>query len=127
MTKATPLQILLIEDNPADAELITYELRRAEVDHESRTVATKKDFLGELRKKPPDAIISDFSMPQFNALDALHALKSQRVEVPFIVVTGSQSEEVAVACIKEGADDYILKPFSPRELLARVHRLLQKT
>ncbi|HEX7862581.1 MAG TPA: response regulator [Verrucomicrobiae bacterium] len=125
MTKPTPLQILLIEDNPADAELITYELRRAEVDHESRTVATKKDFLGELRKKSPDAIISDFSMPQFNALDALHALKAQRVEVPFILVTGSQSEEVAVACIKEGADDYILKSSLkrlPTALLSSVQR-----
>jgi two-component system, cell cycle sensor histidine kinase and response regulator CckA len=120
-----PLKILLVEDNPADAELITYELKRAEVDHESHCVATKKDFLAELRKTAPDAIISDFSMPQFNALDALHALKAHRVEVPFILVTGSQSEEVAVECIKEGADDYILKSSLkrlPTALLASVQR-----
>lgn len=123
--KPTPLRILLIEDNPADAELITYELRRAEVEHESHCVATKKEFLAELRKSPPDAIISDFSMPQFNALDALHALKAHRVEVPFILVTGSQSEEVAVECIKEGADDYILKSSLkrlPTALLSTVQR-----
>ncbi|HVK57138.1 MAG TPA: PAS domain S-box protein, partial [Candidatus Kapabacteria bacterium] len=120
-----PLKILLVEDNPADAELITYELKRAGVDHESHCVATKKDFLTELRKAAPDAIISDFSMPQFNALDALHALKAHRVEVPFILVTGSQSEEVAVECIKEGADDYILKSSLkrlPTALLASVQR-----
>ena len=123
--KNGPLRILLVEDNPADAELITYELRRAEVDHESHCVATKKDFLAQIRKSPPDAIISDFSMPQFNALDALHALKVHRVEVPFILVTGSQSEEVAVACIKEGADDYILKSSLkrlPTALLSSVQR-----
>jgi two-component system, cell cycle sensor histidine kinase and response regulator CckA len=123
--KPSPLRILLIEDNPADAELITYELKRAEVDHESNIVATKKAFLAELRKSPPDAIISDFSMPQFNALDALHALHAHRVEVPFILVTGSQSEEVAVECIKEGADDYILKSSLkrlPTALLASVQR-----
>ena len=123
--KPGPLRILLIEDNPADAELINYELKRAEVEHESHTVATKKAFLAELRKSPPDAIISDFSMPQFNALDALHALKAHRVEVPFILVTGSQSEETAVECIKEGADDYILKSSLkrlPTALLASVQR-----
>lgn len=103
------LKVLLIEDNPADAELIRYELERAGLDLETRCVATKKEFLAELRKDPPDAIISDYSMPQFNALDALHALKAHKVELPFILVTGAMSEEVAVECIKEGADDYILK------------------
>ena len=104
-----PLRVLLIEDIAADADLITYELRKANIGFESRCVATRRAFLAELKESPPDAIISDFSMPQFNALDALQALRSERVEVPFILVTGSQSEEVAVECIKEGADDYILK------------------
>lgn len=123
--KNAPLQVLLIEDNPADAELITYELKRAGIDFEAHCVATKKEFLAELRKDPPDAIISDFSMPQFNALDALHALKAHNVELPFILVTGSQSEEVAVECIKEGADDYILKSSLkrlPTALLSSVQR-----
>ena len=107
--KNAPLRILLIEDNPADADLITYELRKGGIEHSAYCVAAKKDFLRQLRQEPPDAIISDFSMPQFNALDALHLLQAHRVEVPFILVTGSQSEEVAVECIKQGADDYILK------------------
>lgn len=104
-----PLRLLLIEDIAADADLITYELRKANIGFESRCVATKRAFLSELKLSPPDAIIADFSMPAFNALDALQALRTERVEVPFILVTGSQSEEVAVECIKEGADDYILK------------------
>ena len=123
--KAPLLRILLIEDNPADAELIRYELQRGGVEHESRCVATKRAFVAELGRKPPDAVISDFTMPQFNALDALHALKEHHVDVPFILVTGSQSEEVAVACIKEGADDYILKSSLkrlPTALLSSVQR-----
>jgi two-component system cell cycle sensor histidine kinase/response regulator CckA len=123
--KDDALRILLIEDNPADADLITYELRQAGVQHESRCVAGRKEFLRELRNEPPDAIISDYSMPQFDALDALHLLRTHRVDVPFILVTGSQSEEVAVECIKEGADDYILKSSLkrlPTALLSSVQR-----
>jgi two-component system, cell cycle sensor histidine kinase and response regulator CckA len=118
------LHILLVEDNPADAELITYELKRANISHEARCVAGKEEFLNELGKNLPDAIISDFSMPQFNALDALNELKRREINVPFILVTGSQSEEVAVECIKEGADDYILKASLkrlPSALLSIVH------
>ncbi len=119
------LRILLIEDNPADAELIQYELQRGGVEHEAQCVATKASFLAALRKGSPDAIISDYSMPQFNAIDALHILKAHRVDVPFILVTGTQSEEVAVECLKEGADDYILKSSLkrlPTALLASVQR-----
>lgn len=122
---ANPLKILLIEDVAADAELINYELRKASIPFKSRCVASKKALLTELRKHLPDAIISDFSMPQFNALDALHLLKGHRVDVPFILVTGSQSEEVAVECIKEGADDYILKSSLkrlPSALLSSISR-----
>lgn len=103
------LQLLVIEDNPSDAELITYELKRAQVEHEAACVATREAYLAELARKPLDAIISDFSMPEFNALDALAILKAGTIDIPFILVTGSQSEEVAVECIKKGADDYILK------------------
>jgi PAS domain S-box-containing protein len=123
--KEQSLQVLLVEDNPADAELIAYELQRAGMDLTTRCVATKKDFLKELRTNPPDAIISDYSMPQFNAIDALHALKAHKVELPFILVTGALSEEVAVECIKEGADDYILKSSLkrlPTALLSSVQR-----
>ncbi|MDX1950534.1 MAG: PAS domain S-box protein [Verrucomicrobiota bacterium] len=104
-----PLRILLVEDVEADAELIRYELKKAEIHFSAKCVDSKRAFLRALREETPDLIISDYSLPQFNALDALHLLKSHRVSVPFILVTGSQSEEVAAECIKEGADDYILK------------------
>src|SRR5258708_4734568 len=119
------LNILLVEDMASDAELIRHELRKGGVEFAARCVQSKKAFLKELRESAPDVIISDFSMPQFNALDALHLLKSHAVDIPFILVTGSQSEETAVQCIQEGADDYILKssltrlPTSLRTVLTR--------
>jgi PAS domain S-box-containing protein len=101
--------LLLIEDVQADAELIKYELKKSGMRFQARCAADKASFLKELQISTPDAIISDFSMPQFSALDALQFLMARGFDIPFILVTGSQSEEVAVECIKKGADDYILK------------------
>jgi len=103
------IRILIVEDMPADAELIEHELRRGGIAFDAKRVENKRAFMKELRENTPDLIISDFNLPQFNALDALHALKAHGAEIPFVLVTGAQSEEVAVECIKEGADDYILK------------------
>ena len=114
------LQLLILEDVAADAELIEIELRKAKLNYEAVCVTTEKDFIGELDRHVPDGILSDFSMPQFDALAALEILRERKMAVPFVLVTGSQSEEVAVKCIKKGADDYILK-----ESLRRLPSALQ--
>lgn len=103
------LRILLLEDVSDDAELIMRELRKASLSFSFRRVYTTQDYLRELAEFAPHIIISDFTLGEFNALDALALLQEHRPDLPFILVTGSQSEAVAVACIKEGADDYILK------------------
>jgi PAS domain S-box-containing protein len=103
------LRILLVEDVSADAELIIRELRKANLAFVSRCVEKRDDFVSALKEFAPHLILSDFSLGQFDALEALRILKEEKSDLPFILVTGSQSEEVAVACIKEGADDYILK------------------
>jgi PAS domain S-box-containing protein len=103
------LRILLLEDVADDAELIKRELRKGEMDFLSRRVYTRDDFMRGLDEFKPDIIISDFTLGEFNALDALTVLQRRASDLPFVLVTGSQSEEVAVACIREGADDYILK------------------
>ncbi len=103
------LRILLLEDVADDAELIKRELRKGNIAFSSRRVYTSKDYLRELIDFAPHIVVSDFTLGEFNALDALALLQKHRPDLPFILVTGSQSEEVAVACIKEGADDYILK------------------
>ncbi|MEO6181593.1 MAG: response regulator [Verrucomicrobiota bacterium] len=106
---APSIRILLLEDVATDAELIERELKKADLLFTSRCVQTRKDFLAALQEFSPDAILADFTMPQFNALEALQLLQEQPRDVPFILVTGTQSEEVAVECMKLGADDYILK------------------
>jgi PAS domain S-box-containing protein len=103
------LRILLLEDVEDDAELIKRELRKGNLSFSSRRVYTSKDYLRELAEFTPHVVISDFTLGEFNALDALTLLQKHAPQLPFILVTGSQSEEVAVACIKQGADDYILK------------------
>ncbi len=103
------LHVLVLEDVEPDAELMQRELKKAQIPFVAQRVENREDFLQSLREFKPDVILSDFSMPQFTALEALRLLHASNIDLPFILVTGSQSEEVAVECMKEGVDDYILK------------------
>lgn len=103
------IKILLLEDNDADAGLIQHVLRRGKMYCEFKVVADKESFINVLGQFSPDVILSDNSMPQFNAQDALAIIKQRNVQSVFIIVTGTMSEEFAVNMIKSGADDYILK------------------
>jgi two-component system sensor histidine kinase UhpB len=103
------LDIIIIEDVARDAEAIEQELREARLPFTARRVESRPDFLAELDRHAPDIILSDFTLPEFNAIGALRLLKEKRLDIPFILITGNRSEEVAVECIHEGADDYILK------------------
>src|SRR5437868_4854684 len=119
------LDILIIEDVVEDAELIEDELRRAGVAFRSRRVETRPMFLAELERGRPDIILSDFTLPEFDAFEALRCLRRLHLEIPLILVTGTRSEEVAVECIREGADDYILK-VSLRRLPTSIASALKK-
>jgi PAS domain S-box-containing protein len=105
---ARPLRVLFVEDAPSDTELALLELRRAGYTPEWERVETEKSFLEKL-DDDVDIILSDFSMPQFDGMRALRLLKKRGVEIPFILVSGTMGEETAVAAIKEGASDYLLK------------------
>ncbi len=107
MTKQ--LKILHIEDNPADAGLIARELKQSGIDFTVKVVETKNDYSSALKNYNPDIILSDHSLPQFDSIEALSIYNENNFEIPFILITGSVSEEFAIRCIKEGADDYILK------------------
>ncbi|HEV2827914.1 MAG TPA: response regulator [Pyrinomonadaceae bacterium] len=102
-------KILMLEDLVADSMLIERELRQASIKFVSKRVENKEAFLKALVTFQPDIILSDYSLPQFSGLDALRLLKEARPDLPFILITGSLTEEVAVECMKEGAHDYILK------------------
>ncbi|HTR81118.1 MAG TPA: histidine kinase [Bacteroidota bacterium] len=104
-----PLLILLIEDVESDAQLIELELVHARIHCSVKHLQTKEEFIHEISTSTVHAILADFHLPHFSALEALHIVKERSLDIPFILVTGSQSEEIAVDCIKQGADDYILK------------------
>jgi PAS domain S-box-containing protein len=103
-----PLRVLILEDRPSDAELVVDELRQAGFEPEWRRVDTEADYLAHL-DPPPDIIIADYSLPQWDAPHALRALQERGLDVPFIMVSGTVGEDVAVECIKQGAADYLLK------------------
>jgi PAS domain S-box-containing protein len=116
----------MLEDLAADAHLIERELRKASIDFVSRRVETKEAFLDALIEFQPDIVLSDYNLPQFSGLEALRLLKQNGHSAPFILITGSLTEEVAVECMKEGAHDYILKT-SLKRLPSAVLNALQKT
>jgi len=103
------LKILILEDRLEDVELIGRTLKKEAIDFISKIVDSKDDFEQALSEFQPEVILSDHALPQFNSLDALLMVKNKNIKVPFILVTGTVSEEFAVNCLKHGADDYILK------------------
>ena len=119
------LNILMLEDIPIDAELIERELQNANILYNSRRVASKNKFLKELELSSPDLVLADYSLPQFSGLEALKIVREKKKRIPFILVTGMKNEEIAVECLKEGADDYILKS-SLRRLPGAIQNALEK-
>src|ERR1700722_12559347 len=103
-----PLKILMLEDNATDADLIKRQLRRDKLEFETECVSTKEQYIKAIDGFNPDVILSDNSLPGFDSYRALEIAQEKKPGTPFIVVTGSMSEEYAVACMKYGADDYIL-------------------
>src|ERR1700731_1988954 len=103
------LKILHIEDVPSDAELVERILKRSGIVYEKLIVDNKKEYIDALSQFHPDIILSDHSLPNFNSLEALNILKQTRMDIPFILITATVSEEFAVNVMKEGASDYILK------------------
>ncbi len=103
-----PLKILIVEDNPADAELLVRALRRSDFDPDWKRVDTEADFLSSLRPDL-DIVVSDYEMPQFTGLWALQLVKLHCPEIPFIIVSGTIGEETAVAAMRNGAMDYLMK------------------
>ena len=118
-------RILILEDAVTDAELVERELRKADIAFTSQRVETKEGFSQALVEFEPDIILSDYSLPQFSGLEALRLLKESDINVPFILITGSLTEEIAVLCMKEGADDYLLKA-SLKRLPSAVLNALKK-
>ena len=102
------VRVLLVEDSDEDAELITRELRRG-FDIELERVQTAEAMAAALDRKTWDIIISDYSMPRFSGPEAFGVLQSKRLDVPFIIASGTIGEDVAVSAMRLGVRDYLLK------------------
>ena len=119
------LNLLILEDNPDDAQLLAHELRRGGFDFVWELVDTEEAFLAKL-KPGLDLILSDYDMPQFSGLRALELLRQHpALDIPFIIVSGTIGEEMAVKAMQQGAADYLLKDRTAR-LVPAVHHALQE-
>ena len=105
---ATRLKVLFLEDNPLDVDLAIVALRQAGIDCAYDRVDTRQEFIDSLDDSL-DIILADYTLPQYNALEAMSDLKERGLDIPVVIITGTISEEVAVECIKQGAADYLLK------------------
>ncbi|MBI5032638.1 MAG: GAF domain-containing protein [Chloroflexi bacterium] len=119
-----PLHILILEDSSTDAELMAHELDRAGFNLTWERVETETEYLAALDSMP-DLILADYSLPKYDARRALQSLQERGLDIPFIVITGSINEEVAVDTMKRGATDYLLKD-RPARLGAAVASALEQ-
>jgi signal transduction histidine kinase len=119
------LRILLVEDSPLHAELVENVLREGNLPFSLTRVDTEEAFRNQIDRFPPDLILSDYALPSFNGHAALEIAKEKVPEVPFIFVTGTMGEEVAIETLKNGATDYVLKTRLAR-LMPAVQRALRE-
>jgi two-component sensor histidine kinase/DNA-binding NarL/FixJ family response regulator len=125
MNQKVVLRALILEDQPADAELMAHELRLSGFDPQWRRVQTEPDFLAHLTP-PPDVILADCALPSLDARRALQLLEDRGLDVPFIVVSAAIGEDAAVAMMRQGAADYLLKDRLVRLGPAVKHALMEK-
>ncbi|MDX3453517.1 response regulator transcription factor [Streptomyces sp. ME02-8801-2C] len=116
--------IVVAEDDAKQAELV-----RRYLEHEGHTVTVVEDgraALEAVRHQEPDLVVLDVMMPRADGLDVVRILRAERREVPVLMLTARSTEDDLLLGLDLGADDYMTKPFSPRELTARVRTLLRR-
>src|SRR6266404_8177692 len=116
-----PLQVLIVEDSENDAALLEIELERGGYAPVCHRVETAKALGAALERQPWDLVIADYVMPHFNGLAALALVKERGLDLPFIIVSGHISDDTAVAAMKAGAHDYVMK-----ENLARLGSAVER-
>ncbi len=119
------LRILNLEDDAKDAELNEAMISARWPQCELMRVDTRRDFIAALEQEDLDLIISDYTIPNFNGLEALALARERRPEVPFLFVSGTIGEDTAIEALKNGATDYVLKHRLMR-LIPAVDRTLRE-
>ncbi|MFO1204357.1 MAG: phosphate regulon transcriptional regulator PhoB [Burkholderiales bacterium] len=118
--------VLVVEDEPAIQELISYNLQQA--GHQPMRAGSAEDALNIMRHALPDLVLVDWMLPGLSGIELARRIKSDKrtKTVPIIMLTARAAEEDKLTGLETGADDYITKPFSPRELNARVKAVLRR-
>jgi PAS domain S-box-containing protein len=119
------IRILYVEDVPADVVMVNHELRKGGLAFRTKRVETKDAFLHELERDPPDLILSDHGLPSFDGFTALAIARDKLPDIPFIFVTSSLGEQVAIETFESGATDYVLKS-GLAKLVPAVQRALRE-
>ncbi len=118
--------ILFLEDNLYDVQLMQNALDKAGVSYTPEVLWKKNDFLNKLKEEPPDVVLADYYLPSYNGMQAFQMLRQQHHYVPFILVTGTLSEQLALQCLNEGVDDFILKSSFKRLPVAITNAIKKK-
>jgi two-component system cell cycle sensor histidine kinase/response regulator CckA len=119
------LRILHLEDDPKDAALVHSTLEAGGIVCQTISVQNRPDFAAALERGETDLVISDFKLPAFDGLSALDMTHAKHPDLPFILVSGTLGEELAIESLKRGATDYVLKERLPR-LVPAVHRAMKE-
>ena len=122
---STPLRLLVVEDSEDDAELRLRELRRGGYDPDFQRVDTAADMHAALDRQTWDLVLTDHDMPNFSALGALTIMQNRGLDLPFIIVSGTIGEDAAIAAMKAGAHDFVMKG-NPARLIPAVERELRE-
>jgi len=119
-------RILVVEDDPDIALLLAHYLQRA--GFEADMVSSGVDVLPRMQKAPPDLLLLDLMLPGLDGLEVCRAVRSDghTASIPIIMVTAKGEESDRIVGLELGADDYITKPFSPNEVIARIRALLRR-
>jgi len=121
----TPLRVLIVEDSEDDTALLVRELRRGGYDITFERVDSPQALDAAVSGREWDIVICDYSMPHFSGTDALRLLRAKGSEAPFIFLSGTIGEETAVAALKQGAQDYLMKD-NMKRLIPAIQRELRE-
>ncbi len=124
-SKPAPLRLLILEDRPADAELMVHHLERSGFAPEWQRVENEQEFASALVPEL-DLVLADYQLPRYDALRALARMRLSGLETPFIIVSGSIQEELAVEAMRHGAADFLIKDRMARLGPAVVHALEER-
>ncbi|MCG3212368.1 MAG: Transcriptional regulatory protein WalR [Anaerolineae bacterium] len=119
-----PAKILIVDDEPPIIDLLSYNLQRA--NYQVVIATDGEQAVSQARQEQPDLIILDLMLPLLDGLEVCRILRRER-DVPIIMLTARDAEIDRVVGLELGADDYVVKPFSVRELVARVKNILRRT